>query len=158
MHFDTIKCDTCKTLFSRSMVGNVIRSRIKAVLQQRPGHMRLYWDLQRCFVTRLLCRCLTIPCIHARFCGALDYTIACKYKDAQMRYRASSKKKKSQFFGSLALVVMNIVMFKLGLDFGLEFETVICVSNNLWAYFVSVKVVTLCMCIPVSKERCKGFP
>lgn len=49
-------------------------------------------------------------------------------------------------------------MFKLGLDFGLEFETVICVSNNLWAYFVSVKVVTLCMCIPVSKERCKGFP
>lgn len=40
---------------------------------------------------------------------------------------------------------MNIVMFKLGLDFGLEFETVIHISNNLWAYFVSIKVVILCM-------------
>lgn len=53
---------------------------------------------------------------------------------------------------------MNIVMFKLGLDFGLEFETVIHISNNLWAYFVSIKMVILCMYMSVSKERCKGFP
>lgn len=73
-----------------------------------------------------------------------------------MAYRAL--KKKSPFFGSLAVVVMNFVMFKLGLDFSLELETVIHVSNNLWAYFVSIKIVILCMYISVSKERCKGFP
>lgn len=53
---------------------------------------------------------------------------------------------------------MNIVVFKLGLDFGLEFETVIHISDNLWAYFISIKMVKLCMYISVSKERCKGFP
>lgn len=53
---------------------------------------------------------------------------------------------------------MNIVMFKLGLDFGLEFKTVIHIFNNLWAYFVSVKMVILYMYRSISKEMCKVFP
>lgn len=158
MHFDTIKCDTCTTLFSHSMVGNVIRSRIKAVLQQRPDHMRLYWDLQRCFVTRLLCRCLSIPHIHTPFWGTLDYTIACKYKCTD-EIQSCFKKKKITIFWKLAVVVMNIVIFKLGLDFGPEFETVIHVPDNLWVYFVFIKMVILCMyvCICVKGKVQRFF-
>lgn len=48
-------------------------------------------------------------------------------------------------------------MFKLGLDFGLEFKTVIHVFNNLWVYFVSIKMVILYMYISVSKEKVQRF-